>query len=54
MSLAYLGSGLVLLLVPGSTKVIGPEYIKVLSVSLIIYGIFRGFRAFSGFMNSKF
>lgn len=54
MALAYTGSGLFLLLVPGSGRIIATEYIKVLSVSLILYGIFRAVRAYLSFKSPKF
>gem|GEM_PF-1314956 len=47
MSLAYLGCGAFLLLSPKAGRIVPAEYSKIVAGSLLIYGAFRMYRAYS-------
>jgi hypothetical protein len=53
MSLAYFFCGCFLLIHPSGGKIIGPEYILVVGCALVVYGCFRGYRAFLQLSPSK-
>ncbi len=53
MSLAYFFCGGFLLLHPAGGKIIGPEYILAVGCALVVYGGFRGYRAFLQLTTSK-
>jgi hypothetical protein len=53
MALAYSGIGFFLLFSPAALRIIPQEYCTVAGISLVLYGFFRGFRAYLQFKNNR-
>jgi uncharacterized membrane protein HdeD (DUF308 family) len=53
MAISYLGIGLFLVFSPAASQVISTDYKKFVGAALILYGAFRGFRAYLQFKNPR-
>jgi len=53
MSIAYLFCGLFLFFSPSAGKIMPAEYLKLVSLALVLYGLFRAYRAFLQFTKPK-
>jgi hypothetical protein len=53
MAIAYLFCGLFLFFSPSAGKILPAEYLKVVSLALVLYGCFRAYRAYLQFTRPK-
>ncbi len=53
MALAYAGLGLFLFFSPAASTILSAEYRTPVALALILYGVFRGFRAWFQYKNNR-